>query len=127
MKTYLRILAYARPYKGAIFLYTIFTILSVVFAGLTFSMLQPLLELLFNPDKQIVAPQPLPEFHWSGAYFAHFFEHYKHVFEYKAHQIRAEVGKSQALLYVTLFIVGLNLLSNFFKFISSYNLGTIRT
>lgn len=119
MKTYLRILAYAKPYKGKIALYIISILLSVIFAGLTFYMFPPMLELLFNPNKQVSASQ-LPEFSWS-------LEYVRAWVEYKATYISRTSGKGQALLMVTLIVVGLNLLGNIFKFFSSYSLGTIRT
>ncbi|RYD76294.1 MAG: ABC transporter ATP-binding protein [Sphingobacteriales bacterium] len=119
MKTYLRILSYAAPYKGKIALYIISTLLAVIFAGLTFYMVQPMLELLFNPQQQLTA-QNLPQFSWS-------LEYLRSWISYKASLINVQYGRSSGLLFVTLFVVSLNLLGNIFKFFSNVNLGTIRT
>jgi subfamily B ATP-binding cassette protein MsbA len=119
MKTYLRILSYAKPYKGKIVLYIISTLLAVVFAGLTFYMFPPMLELLFNPGKT-TQPHPEPVFSPSLQYLRAFVE-------YKAAYLSVHKSKASALLMVTLIVVCLNLLGNIFKFFSSYNLGTIRT
>ncbi|MGZ5304280.1 MAG: ABC transporter ATP-binding protein, partial [Bacteroidia bacterium] len=88
MKTYLRILSYARPYKGKIALYVISILLSVIFAGLTFYMFPPLLDLLFNPNK-VVAYNQLPEFSWSLQYLRSWVE-------FKATEISREHGKASA-------------------------------
>lgn len=119
MKTYLRILSYAKPYKGKIALYIISTLLAVIFAGLTFYMFPPMLELLFNPGKKL-GSATAPEFTFSLQYLRSWVE-------YKATYISETQGKASALLMVTLIVVGLNLLGNIFKFFSAYNLGTIRT
>ncbi|MDQ3073586.1 MAG: ABC transporter ATP-binding protein, partial [Bacteroidota bacterium] len=57
MKTYLRIIAYAKANRLQVVLYLLFILLSVIFLGLTFSMLQPLLDLLFNGGEKA---QPHP-------------------------------------------------------------------
>lgn len=120
MKSYLRILSYTKPYWGQAVLYTLATILSVFFAGLTFVMLQPLLEQLFSPTKVIAHSQQMPEFTFGIRSFLDWVT-------YEAGKIAAESTKSKALLYVTILIVSLNIISNVFKFFSNYYLGTIRT
>lgn len=119
MKTYWRIISYARPYLVHVILYTVFTLLAVLFAGFMFTLLQPLLEMLFySGDQQAsstvqkVAPDLNSLIDWVSA---------------KARKIQETGGKSQALLYITLFIAVINLAGNFFRFLSSYLLGTIRT
>ncbi|HEY6975016.1 MAG TPA: ABC transporter ATP-binding protein [Chitinophagaceae bacterium] len=51
MKKYARIFAYLGNYKLQIFLYFLFTILSVVFSIVSVGMLMPFLELIFNAGK----------------------------------------------------------------------------
>jgi subfamily B ATP-binding cassette protein MsbA len=119
MKTYWRIISYARPYLVHVILYTVFTLLAVLFAGFMFALLQPLLEMLFDKPAteksvgiQNIAISLNSLINWVSA---------------KAQHIKNTEGKSQALLYITLFIAGINLVGNFFRFLSSYLLGTIRT
>ncbi|MCX6352645.1 MAG: ABC transporter ATP-binding protein, partial [Bacteroidetes bacterium] len=119
MKTYLRIIAFARPYKKEIGLYAVFTFLCILFAGFTFVMLQPLLELLFNPHKATEVGAA-PEFSFSVKYITGYVQ-------YLASSLGVAHGKGMALLCVSVFIVGLNLATNIFKFFSNYFLGTIRT
>lgn len=120
MKSYLRILSYARPYWLQTVLYTITTVLSVIFAGLTFVMLQPLLEQLFKPGEAAAHAQQMPDVSGSVKSFLDWVS-------YETAKITASSGQSKALLYVTVLIVALNLASNIFKFFSNVYLGTIRT
>ncbi len=47
MKKYSRVFRYLKPYKGKIALYFLFTVLSIVFALLSFGMLKPFFDLIF--------------------------------------------------------------------------------
>lgn len=47
MKKYSRVFRYLKPYKGKIALYILFTVLSIVFALLSFGMLKPFFDLIF--------------------------------------------------------------------------------
>ena len=51
MKKYARILHYLSPYKGGIFLYFLFTILSIFFALFSFALLQPFFDIIFYAGK----------------------------------------------------------------------------
>lgn len=121
MKSYLRIIAYAKPYWLQALLYTVSTIISVFFAGLTFVMLQPLLEQLFSPGKVVSQAQQMAQVSVGGV------KSFLDWVSYEAGHIAQQYGQSRALLYVTILIVSLNIISNIFKFFSNYYLGTIRT
>lgn len=118
MKTYLRILGYAKPYTAKIVSYILSTLLYVVFSGLAFYMIQPMLQLLFHPP--VALPAAVPHFGFS-------INGLRAWVEYEGTWVSTHVSRSTALLYVTLFIVGLNLAGNIFKFLSSRTMGTIRT
>jgi ATP-binding cassette, subfamily B, bacterial MsbA len=117
MKTYRRIISYARPDRGSVVMYVFFTLLAVLFAGATLAMLQPLLDMLFY--KEVVAK--------TGAETGLFLDNFKNWVGTQTRTIQTTYGQSRALLYVTLFIALLNLGGNVFRFLSSYVLGTIRT
>ncbi len=55
MKKYSRIFRYLGQYRGGIFLYFLFIILSVAFSIVSVGMLMPFLELIFNGDKGSIA------------------------------------------------------------------------
>ncbi len=114
---YLRILGFAKPYWAKGLYYTIFTFLSVIFTTWTFYMLQPVLEMLFY--KHAGATTTLPAFQPSADYL-------KLWVQAKAAELN-NIGPKAALLFVTMVVVLLNLLGNFFKFLSNRYLGTIRT
>jgi len=120
MKVYLRILKYARPYWAKVVFYTVFTFLSVIFTTATFYLLQPILDMIFTPEKQAGISTHLPEFRLSSKFLMEWLE-------YHASHIYMDSGKSMALLYITMFVVLMNLLGNVFKYFSNRYLGTIRT
>ncbi|MBZ4188818.1 ABC transporter ATP-binding protein [Niabella beijingensis] len=61
MKKYSRVLYYLRPYKGGIFLFFLFTVLSIVFALFSFALLQPFFDIIFYGDKKpAVAAETAP-------------------------------------------------------------------
>src|SRR5579875_3061971 len=51
MNKYARVFTYLKNYKGQIFLYFLFVILSIVFSIVSVGMLMPFLELIFNGDQ----------------------------------------------------------------------------
>lgn len=55
MKKYSRIFKYLKDYKGQIFLYFLFVILSIIFSIVSVGMLMPFLELIFNGDQSGVS------------------------------------------------------------------------
>jgi subfamily B ATP-binding cassette protein MsbA len=122
MKTYLRILGYARPYKGKIILYTVFTLFAVLFSTLALYLLWPVLNMLFYPEKQVEALKHFPVLSTASG-----FGYIREWVEYHAADMSLNYGRSIALLYVTGSVVMLNLSGNFFKFLSTRYLGTIRT
>ena len=119
MKTYLRLIGFARPLGKYLPEYLIYTILGVIFGLLNFTLFIPLLNLLFTtyPVKEVVA---LPLFSFSIDYF-------KDVFNYYFYTIIKEGGKIEALKYVCLVIFSSVLLSNLFKFLSQRVLTSVRT
>jgi len=120
MKTYLRIIRYAKPYRGKIIYYTFCTLFSVLFSTLALYMLWPVLDMLFNPKQQVAAIQQYPVFGMRSAYLREWVQ-------YHAANISLQKGPRAALLYVIGFVVALNLLGNLFKFFANRFLGTIRT
>lgn len=120
MKTYLRILNYARPYKDKIVSYIVFILLSVVFSALSLYMLRPVLDMLFNPEKVSDALKNVPVYRFSLEYLIQWVQ-------YHAALLTAQSGKSAALFLATMVVVSFNLMGNIFKFLSARALGTIRT
>jgi subfamily B ATP-binding cassette protein MsbA len=54
MKTYFRLLSFAKPIEKFAIPYIIFTILTVIFSTLNLVLLAPLLKVIFNVEKPLV-------------------------------------------------------------------------
>ncbi len=119
MKTYFRLINFARPLGKYLPEYLVYTILGVVFGLLNFTLFIPLLNLLFTtyPVKEVVE---LPVFAFTIDYF-------KDLFNYYFYTIIQDGGKIAALQYVCLVIFCSVLLSNLFKFLSQRVLTSVRT
>lgn len=119
MKTYFRLINFARPLGKYLPEYLVYTILGVVFGLLNFTLFIPLLNLLFTtyPVKEVVE---LPVFAFTIDYF-------KDLFNYYFYTIIRDGGKIAALQYVCLVIFCSVLLSNLFKFLSQRVLTSVRT
>ncbi len=119
MKTYFRLINFARPLGKYLPEYLVYTILGVVFGLLNFTLFIPLLNLLFTtyPVKEVVE---LPTFAFTIDYF-------KDLFNYYFYTIIQDGGKIAALQYVCLVIFCSVLLSNLFKFLSQRVLTSVRT
>lgn len=115
MKTYFRLLSYARPLGGFIAPFLLTSLLASVFGVLNFTLLIPLLDVLFGqvtPDRQAaVLSQSPPEFSLSLSQL-------KDIFNYYFAKIFQESGKLGALRFVCGVIVTSVLLNNLFKYLS---------
>jgi ATP-binding cassette, subfamily B, bacterial MsbA len=107
---------YLTRYIAGIFVGILFSLLSVILTVLTFAMIIPFLELLFDKIKLIDAAVP----------FAFNADAIKNNFFYFFSEIIRNHGKEQALLYLTVSAAILYFLKNFFTYASSYILAPIR-
>ncbi|MBN3522156.1 ABC transporter ATP-binding protein [Algoriphagus lutimaris] len=121
MKTYLRILAYAKPYGRFVPIYIIYAFLSIVFGLLNFTLLKPLFDVIFEQvDPEVLsAYQQKPDFSFSIEYFTH-------LFNYNFLQVAEEFGKLGTLFYVCIIIVVSVFLSNLFTYLSGVVLAKVR-
>ena len=121
MKTYLRILSYARGLGWFIPQYAITVLLYAIFSVVNIALLAPMLEVLFNqagPQDTVV--NTLPEFSYSFNYFIDLFNYYLYHFMH-------DRGPLAALKFVALAIVTTALLSNLFRYLAAILLAIIRT
>lgn len=122
MKTYLRILQFAKPYSRFVPLYTIYTILGIIFGLLNFTLLIPLLSVLFGTvgtDDAAAMVTTKPDFRLSLEYFTDYFN-------YHFGQVILEKGRQGALLFVCVIIVCSVFLSNLFKYLALRVVGALR-
>jgi subfamily B ATP-binding cassette protein MsbA len=121
MKTYLRILSYAKPYGEFVPVYVIYAFLSIVFGLLNFTLLKPLFDVIFEQVDPVtlVKYAERPEFTLSIEYFSHLFNYY-------FLQIAEKYGKLGSLYYVCVIIVVSVFLANLFTYLSGVVLAKVR-
>ncbi len=115
MKTYLRLLSFAKPLGRFLAPFVLTSLLSSVFGVLNFALLIPLLSTLFNQvdtgQVKKLLSQPSPT-------FAAFFTSPAKVFNYYFAQAFQEYGKVGTLKFVCVVIILSVLLNNLFKYLS---------
>ncbi|UZR95819.1 ABC transporter ATP-binding protein [Chondrinema litorale] len=114
MKIYIRLLSYAYPLAFSLTSYIIFASLAIIFGLLNFSLLIPLLEVLFGTVdgdnvKEVVSN---PSFEPTISYV-------KDKFNYHFISIVDEYGKIAALEFVCILIMITNLLKGFFRYFAT--------
>lgn len=111
MKTYFRLLSFAKPIEKFAIPYVLFTLFAVIFSTLNFGLLIPLLNTLFSETATVPKATIFPEFTFSFNYF-------KDLFLYYFNNAIIEDGRSGALQFVCIVIISSNLLGNLFKYMS---------
>lgn len=119
MKTYLRLLSFSKPYSGYVPEYAVLVVLAVVFGIVNFTLLIPLLNVLFQTYDTVEMPAK-PGFAFSVAYI-------KDLFNYFFSFSIIHYGKTGALNLVCGIILVCVLLSNLFKYLSQRVLTRMRT
>lgn len=120
MNTYFRILSYARPYRRFVPQYIIFTLLAIIFSLVNFTLLIPLLDILFNQvDTALQQPTSRPEFSISIDYL-------KSLFNYYFFGVIEEHGKVGALIFVCSVTITSVFFSNLFRYVSDLTLAHLR-
>ena len=120
MKTYLRIIRYARPYADFLPLYFVLTILTIVFSIFNFTLIIPLLNVLFNQTETATAiPKALPHFTLSTSFFTDAFYYY-------FGQIIAAYGRMGALSFVCGAVIISVFFSNLFRYLSLRLIARVR-
>ncbi len=127
MKTYFRLLSFAKPIGKFATPYFIFTLLYALFNTLVFTMLMPVLTVLFDKENAGATITQLPTFDWKFHYFLDLFNYY-------FNQYTLLHGEKGALVFVSVVLVICVFLSNVFRYFSQrimedlriYTLHTLR-
>ncbi|MFN9582305.1 MAG: ABC transporter ATP-binding protein, partial [Bacteroidota bacterium] len=115
---YFKLLAFAKPYSRFVPKYTVLAICAVIFGLANFTLLIPLLNVIF--DKVELTAVSKPEFSIS-------LEYLKGIFNYYFSEIFTTHGKGKALQFVCVVIVVSVFFSNLFKYWSQRVLTSMRT
>lgn len=121
MKTYFRLLSFAKPIGKFAFPYFIFTLLYALFNTVVFSLLMPVLNVLFKqqPGSTANSTPNSPSFDWSFQYFSD-------LFNYHFNTYIQENGQKGALIFVAISLVICVLLSNVFRYLSQRIMENLR-
>lgn len=115
MKTYFRLLSFAKPIGRYAVPYIIFAVLSIIFSTLNLALLAPLLTTLFNTGAVPVVP-PKPD---------NFFDIFK-MFNYYSALANTKYGIYETLQIVCLVIVTSVILSNLFRYFADRTMENLR-
>ncbi|HEU0110662.1 MAG TPA: ABC transporter transmembrane domain-containing protein [Flavisolibacter sp.] len=110
MKVIRRLLKYATPLHHYIPEYIIYTVLGILFGLINFTMLIPILNIMFGVTKTEVVQQP-PDFSLSIQYFTS-------LFNYHFTNIIATKGQMYALAFVCVIIFSATVFSNLFRYLA---------
>ena len=119
MKSFLRLLAYAKPYRRFWPGYLVLSIFSVIFGVVNYALIDPLLTVLFQSDT-IESEAVMPQFAMSAGYF-------QDLFQYYLAQVKNYSGTLYALLFVCIIIILASLISNLTRYWSQRILVNMRT
>ncbi|WP_276499821.1 ABC transporter ATP-binding protein [Pontibacter litorisediminis] len=122
MKTYLRILQFAKPYSRFVPLYTLYTFLGIIFGLFNFTLIIPLLNVLFGEvgqEEAVAMAATKPE-------FALNIEFFKEFFNYHFGQIILQEGREGALLFVCVMVIISVFLANLFRYLAFRIVGALR-
>ncbi|TPE45138.1 ABC transporter ATP-binding protein [Pontibacter mangrovi] len=122
MKTYLRILQFAKPYSRFVPLYSLYTFLGIIFGLFNFTLLIPLLDVLFGK----VGQEKVMEMVANKPEFALNLEFFKDFFYYHFGHVILDQGREGALLFVCIIIIISVFLANLFRYLAFRIVGALR-
>lgn len=120
MKTYLRILTYAKGLGSYIPLYGFSVIMYSIFSVLNIALMAPMFGVLFGKTDTTSAPTSIPNFELSLTFFSDLFDFY-------LNQMMEYNGKMGVLMFVGAALIAAAFLSNIFRYITMVLLAIIRT
>ena len=119
MKTYFKLLAFARPLNRFVPKYAVLAVLAVIFGLVNFSLLIPLLNVIFEKvETTKVVTEPS---------FSMNIDYAKHLFDYYFYKIYSSYGQSGALQFVCVIIITSVFFANVFKYWSQRVMTNMRT
>ena len=121
MKTYLRLLSFSRPYADFVPLYAVYATLGIFFGIANFTLVIPLLNVLFGTTDAhtAAAPTALPTFSLSIDFI-------KELFNFYFNQMLGRYGKQGTLAFVCGLIIISVFLSNVFRYLGGRLLARVR-
>ncbi len=121
MKTFRRVLGFAKPYHKHFPQYAVFAFLAILFNLLNFTLLEPVFAIIFDtikPEELEKLAREVPR-GFNPEYFTS-------LFYQKFISVKETYGKGSTLIYVSIVIGFSALLSNLFTYISNVIMGVVR-
>ncbi len=119
MKVIWRLMGFMRPFRSFVPFYILVSILAIIFGAINFTLLAPLLKILFLDETPTQIAVAVPTFSWSLTYF-------EDIFNYYFYKIIIEEGKMEALYFVCKVLVLTVFLSNIFRYLALFIVNTVR-
>ncbi|WP_338765335.1 ABC transporter ATP-binding protein [Bernardetia sp. ABR2-2B] len=119
MKVIWRLMGFMRPFRSFVPFYILVSILAIIFGAINFTLLAPLLKILFLDETPTKIAVAVPTFSWSLTYF-------EDIFNYYFYKIIIEEGKMEALYFVCKVLVLTVFLSNIFRYLALFIVNTVR-
>ena len=118
-KTYLRLLGFARPISKYAVPYFFYSLFYAVFNSLTFLLIVPIMNTMFDPSYTFVRVETLPPVQLSRAWF-------EQCFNYLYSQLFTEFDLQRVLLLLACITVLMSLLSNLFRYLGAWTVESMR-
>ncbi|MCQ2314457.1 MAG: ABC transporter ATP-binding protein/permease [Bacteroidales bacterium] len=115
-RNFRRMMGYVKPYWGSVVANFILNIFSVIFSLLSFTMIVPFLNLLFNPPQEVM---PLPEFGLDVKSIEGILDHYLSF-------LILTKGPNSALLFICCLVVAAFFLRNLTTYMGQYYIANVR-
>lgn len=119
MRVIWRLMGFMRPFRSFVPFYILTSVLAIIFGAINFTLLAPLLKILFLDEAPTKIAVAAPTFSWSFSYFTD-------LFNYNFSKIILEEGKMEALYFVCKVLVATVFLSNVFRYLALVIVNTIR-
>jgi len=117
MKSFWRVISYARPYRSQFVLNVVFNILATLFSLVSIGMVVPVLRIIFNNSPGTVV-RPV--------YQGDIIDYADDYLMYEVGQRVSDSGQSKALLLVCLLVGATFLLKNLFRYLAMYAIAPLR-
>ena len=119
-KTYMRLLGFARPIKRYAIPYGIFSLLYALFNTLTFGLIIPILNTMFDDGFTPEYVEKLPPLRFNGDYVNDLFNFaYSHLFN--------TYDPRNVLMLLAIVAIVISFLSNLFRYLGAWTMGNMRT
>jgi ATP-binding cassette, subfamily B, bacterial MsbA len=121
MKTYTRLLKFAKPFRYFVVPFFGFTLIAVFFSVFQFALIIPLLNFLFNQHTatEIMQYSTMPSFTLSAEYF-------KNIFYYQVHHLKT-MNPVYALYFIAILIVVAVVCTNLFRYLAQRSMVKARS